>query len=256
MKTITVIGYGSMANAIIKTLIGDYHIEVAVRDTNKVLPLKSFFNEQITITKLDKLNIENKTVILCTKPDTVEEISKQTKGRAYLFISILAGVTIETLSSHFSAQHTIRAIPNQAASTAKSLTTVTGTKLVENEVLAIFNSIGKTVWVKDERELDIATALGSSSIAYLALITEWLIEGGVKEGLDRETALEITKGLFEGYSSLLKTNNPEDIIRHTTSPNGTTEAGLKILDKDAVKDTFILTIAETFKRAQNISLEH
>ncbi|MDR1285462.1 MAG: pyrroline-5-carboxylate reductase [Campylobacteraceae bacterium] len=239
---LTFLGNGIMAEAMISRLLKlDYKIEVFGRDEKKLSDFREKFDKKIeTFTYKNDTDISDKTVILCVKPHALQQISHFFKGEAKLIVSVLAGTSIETLKKEINAKSYVRAMPNIAAFYGKSMTTITGDKTSKDEVLKILNSIGKTLWVESEKELDIATVLAGSSPAFLALVAESLIDGAVKEGLKRADAFTLAKGLFEGFAELLENYpHPAFIKDAVMSPNGVTAKGYATLEDYKVRSAFM-----------------
>jgi len=249
MKTITFIGNGNMALSIAKGLKNSYNIEVVGRDIQKLKKFKDELGSDINYFTLDDFDISDKEVILCIKPNNVAEVSKKLQGKAKVIYSVLAGTTIEKLKEHFNTSYVVRAMPNLAASVGKSMTTLTGDSEFRDEAIKIFKSIGQTLWLGSQKELDIATALAGSGPAYLALIAEALADGAVKQGLKRDDALKITKGLFEGFSEVIKEIHPALLKDAVMSPGGTTAAGYSALEESGVRNGCIKAIESAYKRA-------
>jgi len=249
MKTLTFIGNGNMALSIAKGLKGAYNIEVIGRNEEKLKKFKSELNLDINYFLLDDFDISDKEILLCIKPNNIEEVSKKLQGKAKVIYSVLAGTTIEKLKSNFNTNSVVRAMPNLAASVGKSMTTLTGDSKFRDEAMEIFKSIGQTLWLGSQKELDIATALAGSGPAYLALIAEALADGAVKQGLKRDDALKITKGLFEGFSEVIKETHPALLKDAVMSPGGTTAAGYSALEENGVRNGCIKAIESAYKRA-------
>lgn len=251
---LTIIGSGKMAYALICGLSKQYDIEVVARNSNALNQLKQEFTN-IDIKQLDdKYAIDDKNIILCTKPYAINEISQKLEGKANLLISILAGTKIDTLKNKIDANSYIRVMPNLSASYLKSMTTITGDIKYKDIACSIFDTIGKTLWLGSEKEIDIATAIAGSGPAYLALIAEALADGGVLEGLKRDDAQKIVNGLFYGFFDLLENStNPASIKDGVMSPAGTTSAGYKALEDGSVRSAFINAIKEANNRAKEIA---
>jgi pyrroline-5-carboxylate reductase len=143
-------------------------------------------------------------------------------------------------------------MPNLAASVGSSMTTLTGDVNYKKEAETLFSAIGSTRWLGSEKEIDIATALAGSGPAYLALITEALADGAVKQGLKRDDALAITKGLFEGFGKLIQNEHPALLKDGVMSPGGTTAAGYAALEEGNVRNACINAIEKAYKRATEL----
>ena len=248
---LTFIGNGNMALALIAGLKDRYEIEVYGRNE------KSLDEVKITLgvaTKLlpDSLDITGKNIILCVKPNSLDDLTTKLNGTADTLFSVLAGTTLETLAQKVSAKQIVRAMPNLAAKYQKSMTTLTGDTNLKDEAITIFNAIGSTLWLKSEKEIDIATGVAGSGPAFLALVAEALSDGGVNAGLARNDADTLVQGLFEGFAPLLNDNKPSSIKDGVMSPGGTTAAGYATLEKNNTRNSFIEAISEAYKRAMEL----
>jgi len=245
---LTIIGNGAMALALADGLREKYELEFIIRDEKKVNNLSDRYNCSVAL--LDKNDISGKDILLCVKPYALEQVSKSLKGKARTLYSILAGTTIESLESYISTYHTIRAMPNLAATFGSSATALTGESSSANEAIAIFDSIGKSIWLHSEKELDIATAIAGSGPAYLALVAEAMMDGGVKQGLRRDDSMRLVEGLFEGFAYMISAKHPALIKDAVMSPGGTTAAGYSSLEESSVRDGFIKAIGSAFSVTQ------
>lgn len=252
MKTITFIGNGNMALSIAEGLKDRYFIEVVARDMKKLDKFEENLGIKIKKALLEDFNIEGKTLILCVKPANVEEVSKKLKGRAEVVYSVLAGTTIEKIKEHFSTKSIVRSMPNLAASVKKSITTLCGDEEYMDEAKELFGSIGQTLWLSSQKELDIATALAGSGPAYLALIAEALADGAVKEGMKRDDAMAVMRGLFDGFGTIIQDIHPSLLKDRVMSPGGTTAAGYSALEDKGVRGACIDAVSKAYKRAKEL----
>lgn len=250
---ITLIGNGMMAKALAVGLVKNHEVEILGRDQEKLINLKKAIPEIEVKVLNDIEDITGKNIIFCVKPYALQSVSVRLEGKADILISILAGTKIESLKKHINAKYYIRTMPNIAASTLKSMTTITGDKEVKNLAIQLFNSIGKTLWVNTEAQLDIATAVAGSGPAFLALVAEGIIDGAVKAGLERHHSTTLVQGLFESVSSLLEKNHPAIIKDSVTSPGGTTAAGCGVLEEMAVRSAMIQAIEKAYDKAVELS---
>ena len=249
MKTITFIGNGNMALSIAKGLKQNYKIEVVGRDSKKLDAFEQTLGLHVKKLLLENFSIEKKTIILCVKPANVEEVAAKLQGKAQVLYSVLAGTSIEKLKNNFNTSAVVRAMPNLAASIGKSMTTLTGDTTYKEEAQALFSSIGTIRWLANEKEIDIATALAGSGPAYLALIAEALSDGAVKQGLKREDAMAIMRGLFDGFGTLIQEVHPALLKDGVMSPGGTTAAGYAALEEGNVRNSCIQAIQKAYKKA-------
>lgn len=250
---LTLIGNGMMAKSLANGLINNFEVEILGRDEKKLLNLKNDIpNIEIKVID-DKEDITGKNIIFCVKPYALQSVSVRLIGEANILCSILAGTTLESLRQNIKSKYYIRTMPNIAASTKHSTTTITGDKEAKNVAVEIFNSIGKTIWVNTENQLDIATAVAGSGPAYLALVAEALTDGAVKAGLERHISTQLVQGLFESMASLLENNHPAIIKDSVMSPSGTTAQGYAKLEEAGVRDAMIKAVQSAYDKANEIS---
>jgi pyrroline-5-carboxylate reductase len=205
---LTIIGPGKMALALAKGLEKEHELTIVGRDGEKLLHFTEQLTKHAKTALLDKYDIDGQTVILCVKPHALKATASALKGKAQTLYSVLAGTPVEALKKAVKAERYVRAMPNLAAEFFASMTTLTGDGEKKEEAEALFASIGDTLWVETEKELDIATAIAGSGPAYLALVAEALADGGVREGLRRTDAMKLVEGLFAGFAPLLAHNHP------------------------------------------------
>ena len=252
MQRLTFIGNGNMALSIAQGLKERFEIEVVGRNIEKLQQFESTLGVAVTKHLLDGFDVEGKKVLLCVKPNNVESLANKLIGKAEVIYSVLAGTTLQKLQNNLNASSFVRAMPNLAASVHHSMTTLTGDLTHQKEALEIFNAIGPTLWLHSEKELDIATALAGSGPAYLALIAEALTDGAVKQGLKREDAMQIMRGLFGGFGKLIQTNHPALLKDSVMSPGGTTAAGYWALEKGNVRSSCMDAIEQAYTKATQL----
>lgn len=251
MEQITIIGNGNMAFAIAKGLSDNYEIEVVGRDLRKLEKFRETLEKDIKIIEYGKeFSIEGKNLIFAVKPHNLEAVSQSLTGEADVLFSVLAGTTIDSIKKVIESKSYIRAMPNLSALFQSSMTSITGDVHSRKLAFDIFSTIGLTLWVENEDEIDAATAIAGSGPAYLSLVAEAMADGGVKAGLKRLDAEKLVLGLFKGFAPLLENYKPSDIKDSVMSPKGTTSYGYSTLEAGAVRDSFIKTIESAYGRAK------
>lgn len=250
-KMITFVGNGKMALALAKGLCETHTIEVIGRSMGALEHFERALNLPIKKTLYSDADISNKTVIICVKPANLSEIAPHLKGNAATLYSVLAGTPLSALKV-ISADHYCRAMPNLAAEVGASMTSLVGDSDISVQAMALFGTIGATLWLNSEKELDIATALAGSGPAYLALIAEALCDGAVREGLKRDDAMVLMRGLFQGFGKLIQATHPAILKDNVMSPGGTTAAGYGALEKGNVRQGCIEAIRAAHERAKGM----
>lgn len=249
--SITLVGNGKMALSIAKGLKETYSLEVIGRNLQRLEEFERDIGEEIQKTLFLNSDCEGKTLILCVKPSNLSEVSTLLKGKAKTLYSVLAGTSLASLHC-ISAHSYVRAMPNLAAQSGASMTSLVGDPSLQEEALRLFQSIGMALWLESEKELDIATALAGSGPAYLALIAEALCDGAVREGLKRDHAMTLMRGLFKGFGELIQTTHPALLKDNVMSPGGTTAAGYGALEDASVRNAFMEAVHLAHTRAKEM----
>jgi len=249
---ISVIGYGEMARAILygmengKWKMED--VEIVGRDEEKMKKLSNELGCKYSL--IDGYDISGKVVILAIKPYALQEVSMRIKGEAEVLISILAGKSLVELEKRIKAKAYIRAMPNIAAKYQASTTAITGDESAKEIAIEILSKIGDVIWVENDDEIDMATAIIGSAPAFLALIAEAISDGGVYIGLKREVSEKLTRGLFKSFAAL--NEDFADIKNKVMSPKGTTAEGIFMLESEGVRGKMIRGIIATYEKSKKI----
>jgi pyrroline-5-carboxylate reductase len=251
-KSITIIGSGKIAKSLIFGLADYFDVTVVARNKETLTTILSTCSNIKTL-HLNEYDITQKNIILCVKNHALDDVSLHLKGKANVLMSVLAGTNIDNLKSKIDSISYIRTMPNIGAEFGSSFTLLTGDDNHKQLSIDIFDKIGNYMWLDNEDELDIGTAISGSGPAYLAMVAESIIEGGISQGLCKKKSMEITLGLFSSYLEIYKRYDPQEIIKKVSSPNGTTVSGCKVLLTSNIKDIFIKTVENATKRAKELS---
>ncbi|MEP5567368.1 MAG: pyrroline-5-carboxylate reductase [Halioglobus sp.] len=239
--TITFIGAGNMATSIVGGLVDAGHPADHIRAADpfaeslerlqKVAPINACANNQEAAHGAD-------VIILAVKPqvmaDVCRGIADPVTQSAPLVISIAAGITIESMQSWLGFETAIvRCMPNTPALLgcgASGLFANTNTSDQQRDYAEqVLSAVGILDWVPKEKDLDAVTALSGSGPAYFFLFMEAMIDAGVAQGLDRETARRLAQqtGLGAARMALESDVDLVELRRRVTSPGGTTQAAIE-----------------------------
>lgn len=241
------IGAGNMGGALLSGL-KEYDTTVIEKNKTRTSELKKLYPNIKILEKIP--NIDDFIVILAIKPQALSLL--KTTGKAKGVISILAGVSIQRLKEAILAEQYIRAMPNIAAIKQKAVVSICGDIGLKNTALTILETIGKCFWLESEKELDIATGIGGSAPAWMAIVAEALSDGAVKLGLKRNISYQYVAYMLEGVGELLKDEHPALLKDKVTSPGGTTAAGSAKLEEGKIRDSFIKAMEACYKKTQNL----
>lgn len=202
-----------------------------------------------------------RTVVLCVKPQQMAALLEEVvpvMGRK-LVLSIAAGLTTRFFESRLPSAAVIRVMPNTPALVGEgALVFCRGRRVTPTQVRQAENLLGSLgeVWELPEKLMDAVTALSGSGPAYLFYLVEVLSKAGVAAGLPREIAAPLARQTVWGAGALLKARpdvQPEDLRRQVTSPGGTTEAALDVLQSSSLQKIFDRALVRARKRSRELS---
>jgi len=257
------IGAGRMGSALIMGLVdagvARTDILASDKDMKKLEPLKRDLG--IKSTSSNRELVERSDVIfIAVKPAEVggvlEEI-KQSVGEK-LVISIAAGVRVADLEKGLGKVRLIRAMPNLPCQVCEGAVAYCLGKYAGERDRKIagelFGKIGVAVELPED-VLDAVTGLSGSGPAFLYLAIDGMARAAEKEGLPREIALKLAAQTAKGAGEmLLKTGiEPRELIEAVRSPKGTTEEGLKALERCGMAKAFEDAVLAATKRARELA---
>lgn len=200
-------------------------------------------------------------VILAVKPQIIAQVLHEVAPAVTpkkLVVSLAAGVPTATLRALLpKGVRLIRTMPNTPALVLEGATAIAKADGLESGDLEtarqIFEAVGKVV-VLEEELLDAVTGLSGSGPAYIALVIEALADGGVKVGLDRETAMTLAAQTVLGSAKLLIETgaHPGQLKDMVTSPGGTAIAGIAALEEGGVRRTLINAVERATLRSREL----
>ncbi|AKH42376.1 pyrroline-5-carboxylate reductase [Altererythrobacter atlanticus] len=177
-------------------------------------------------------------ILIGVKPQMLGDIAPSVTplvGQGTVILSILAGVEVDVLQSHFpTAGGVVRVMPNLAVALGKSPLALAAGGLDDagkDGILDLFRPLGTPEWI-DESEFDLVTGLAGSGPAFVYRFIDSLAVGAADLGLEKDKALRLALAMVEGASALASQSphNPGELARRVASPGGTTQAGLDVLD--------------------------
>lgn len=258
------IGGGNMAEAFLKGLIkgGTPANELVVAEPAPARRsyLASTYGVTTTGDNLEVLQGAD-IIILAIKPQIAESV---VSGLATSFtdkkllISILAGVATGTLEGFLGGSpRVVRAMPNTPALVGSGATGLCRGRYAKSEDLTcaqeLFATFGIACLVTEE-QLDAVTGLSGSGPAYIFTVIEALADGGVQEGLPRETALALAIQTVLGAAQLVKESgeHPAQLRDKVCSPGGTTIAAVKVLEEKGLRASLMAAVSAAARRSREL----
>lgn len=202
-------------------------------------------------------------VVLAVKPQIMRRVLEPLALEAgQLVISIAAGVPLSALAAWAPAGTAlVRCMPNTPALLGAGITAMYAGDAVTAEhrslAEAILAAAGRTLWVEEESQLDAVTAVSGSGPAYFFYLMEAMIDAGVALGLDREVAVTLTLETAYGAARIARegADAPGRLRANVTSPGGTTERALSILDAADMRGAVQEAMTGAAQRARELAEE-
>lgn len=264
---LAVIGAGNMGSALISGLIAaDYpsrQIWATTPSQQQLESLKQKF--AISVTTDNKRAAEQADILLfAVKPalmaTVAQELAAVIQVRKPLIISIAAGIPLSRLAGWLGEDIAIlRAMPNTPAVLGCGACALYANPQVsaQQRQLAeiIFNTVGITVWLDNEKQMDSVTALSGSGPAYFFLFMEALEAAAKKHGLPAQIAHQLTVATAYGAARLSQESQAglESLRQQVTSPQGTTAAAIEVLEKNNLRGLIEEAMLAARKRAEELS---
>lgn len=271
MKNVILLGYGKMGSSIakgwrLKKLNFNFFVVEKVSNLRKVA-IKDGFNayedlEQLT--QFVKIN-SGDVIFLAVKPQQMKETIKplfKLNFKNIVFISIAAGLSISWFQNQINKNAKIvRAMPNLPASIGVGVTGYCQTNNLSDNDIKNANDLlcafGKVIYLSSEKLIDVVTAISGSGPAYIFYLVEVLSKIGNENGLLEQDSKTLALETLIGSAKLLELSkmDPEILKKNVTSPGGTTEAGLEILEsmETGLYPLLDLTIKNAKKRALDLN---
>lgn len=261
------IGAGNMARSLVGGLIADgwdrASIAVADPDTNQLSTLATHFQVH-TDTDNHAVTVDSDVLVLAVKPQVIREVAldlaPSVQSRRPLIISIAAGVRATDLDRWLGGGCAlVRCMPNTPALVQSGVTALfanTAVSATQKDLAeSIMRAVGLALWVADEDLMDAVTALSGSGPAYFFLVIEALQEAGCELGLPEKTAkLLAVQTAFGAAKMALESRDEAAILRQrVTSPGGTTEKALAVLEKGKLRALFNEALTAARDRSRELA---
>ncbi len=269
LPAITILGTGSMGGAILAGLTApsvlvDGRIRVTNRTIEKARPLSSAAVESFALAETpdaNRLAVAGARIVLvgvkpAMVPDLLREIADSLEPDA-IIVSVAAAVTTATMEAIVPGA-VLRAMPNTPAVVGRAVTGLAAGSRATAVDLALgrslFETIG-TVLEIPENKIDALSTISGSGPAYVFYFIEELTRTAIDLGFTAEEAAIMVNGTFLGAAELLVGSGvaPGELRRRVTSPKGTTERAIQVLEAADLKTLFDRATAAALARAQEMA---
>ncbi len=254
-----------MAFSLLNGLLGAGHPSEGLRAAD-VLPaqLERFAPLKIATYSNNALAIDHADIIvLAVKPQVLQKVlAALPLARHQLLISIAAGIPIRTLEFNSPPQQSVvRCMPNTPALVGAGISALypNAAASVDHraQAEALLQSVGKVIWAEEEGQLDAVTAVSGSGPAYFFYLMETMVRAGVELGLSRDAATRLTVETAYGAALLARESaqDPATLRANVTSPGGTTERALSIMNDAGVADAIVRALHGAARRSAELAKE-
>ncbi len=272
LPSITFLGAGSMGGAILRGLVAsaipvDGGIRVTNRTAEKAEALAELAGvESIALEDRPDGNAEavaaSRVVIVGVKPQMVDDllpaIAPHLRDDA-IVVSIAAGVPLASFEGALPGAAVVRAMPNTPSTVGKGVTGIAGGTPAGDEDLAIvrrlFETVGAVNEVAGDDGIDAVSTISGSGPAYVFLLVEALAAAARHQGFSDAEAALLAERTFAGATALLDASGdePAELRRRVTSPKGTTERAIAVLQEADVARILSAATDAAYARAKELA---
>ena len=242
MKKIGVIGSGSMGQALISGWTeSGVSVVAVVRDVEKYRHLENLLG--IDVTDDQSALLECDVVVIAIKPQIIKEILHEFQpfiAEQAIVISVAVGITTEFIGKCFpQTVEIVKAMPNTPSQIHMGVTCISGGKNCSESSITVANellsAVGQVFVVPESQQAAVGAVSGSGP-AYLFFLAQYLQQGAQQLGLDADLADQLIRATLRGSAELLSQSEmtASDLRRQVTSPGGTTQAAMEVLDSTGV----------------------
>lgn len=197
-------------------------------------------------------------IILAVKPQDAPalfEVLRPHVEDQQVYLSIMAGVKMETINRGLNAKKIIRAMPNLPAQIGMGMTAYTASDEVTRIELVmvqnLLNTTGKTIYLEDEHAIDATTAISGSGPAYVFYFMDAMMKAALQMGFSESESELLVSQTFRGAVELYNKSNLscEEWIGKVSSRGGTTEAAMEAYRERLVHEDIIAGAQAALQRA-------
>jgi pyrroline-5-carboxylate reductase len=265
--TLLIAGAGNMGGALLAGWLerGLDPRRIVVQDPSPPPPMQALLDRYgMRASAAPVLEAPPAVIVVAIKPQLMDEVFPplaRHAGPATLVLSVAAGRTLAGFEAHLPAgTPVVRTIPNTPASVGRGITACVASRAVTASHRLVcdqlLGAVGEVVWLDDETQIDLATAVSGSGPAYVFLLAECLAAAGREAGLSADVAARLARATVAGAGEMLHRSAlpPDQLRRNVTSPNGTTAAALEILmAPDAVPALMAKAVAAAARRSRELA---
>jgi pyrroline-5-carboxylate reductase len=264
MNKILLVGCGHMGSALLDAWMGLKSYSFSVVDPLNYNELKKKYNNK-------KINFFYKTpnqsqikkfdlIIFAIKPQDAEEAVSEYKTFEFkknsVISSIVAGKKISFFKKNIkNSIQIVRVMPNMPALISHGVSCFVSNKNLSKHskkiIEELFVKVGKVIWLKNEIEIDKATAISGSGPGYVYTLIDAFEKASQQMGFSKKISRDMILSTIIGSAKLMEKTKkePSDLANSIAVKGGTTEAGIKVLKKKNPHKIMFNTFLSAYKKA-------
>ncbi len=242
-KTLAVIGVGNMAGAIISGIqssnvtLSNIKLYDKLKDKYSSLPLGNC--KYIPSESISHAVADADYVLLSVKPqnfdEVLEEIADIPDHRKKTYITIAAGISVESIADSLDTKNVVRVLPNIPMTIGKGVSLVCRNDDVSADEFAFICDIfaaSSSVVIIDEEQMNRMIGVTSSSPAYVFKFIDCIYKGAIAQGLPPDGLIDAICDVFIGSAQMLKQSGEtaDVLISRVASKGGTTQRAIDVMD--------------------------
>lgn len=174
-----------------------------------------------------------------------------------LVVSVAAGITTAAMEAVV-PNPVVRAMPNTPALIGRGVTGIAGGSRATAAHLALADDLFRTVGTVvelPEPQIDALSTISGSGPAYVFLLIEELTRAAEAMGFEPDVAALLVQQTFSGAALLLEATGeePAELRRRVTSPKGTTERAIAVLQEARLAELFERAARAAEERARQLA---
>jgi len=260
---IAVLGAGNMGGALIGGIVNRVtpadHVIATTRTPERAAELSAKYGIRATAGGNLEAAAQVDLIVLAVKPGTltkvVTEIRDALSGQKIL-LSLAASVPISLIEKLAGKRMPIfRAMPNIPVVVEEGATAVAANSACTPEqrqiIEDIFRSVGVMVFVEEDM-MHAVTALSGSGPAYVYMVIEAMIAGGLKMGLSREVSTRLAEQTVLGAAKLVRETglHPAVLRDQVITPGGVTISAIHELERHGLRSMLISAIETATRHSE------
>jgi pyrroline-5-carboxylate reductase len=191
-------------------------------------------------------------------PDLLREIAPALQPGT-LVVSLAAGVTIQTFEQNLGEDAVVlRSMPNTPALVGRGVTGLSAGSRADAAAMAtarrLFETVGSVVEVP-ESQIDAVSTISGSGPAYFFHLVVESTPAAVGKAAAAAPPRLLAEQTFIGAAALLEASDddPAELRRRVTSPKGTTERAIAVLQEARLDDVFAEATDAALARARELA---